>query len=227
MGLDQEMPDTLACKIQTGVMASKYDPLRRHLEQEADDEPVSLTLNELVELVGDLPPSSATREWWANTAGHSQAQAWLQAGRRVTDVRLGEAITFSPAGQPALLPSPGRGSTGLNPVMDGVKVLETTITQVNYNSVVAAVAANALFLHPETPLPRPTANRSSQWFGICTGAAYLTASRMDQTSSSMTTRHPQGHSSGRPAGQGAETFSTTTSSAIQGILPPTQRLESV
>jgi hypothetical protein len=74
------------------TMPAKYDPLRRFLEDCADDEPVSLTFDEVDALVGGLPPSAAGRTWWGNTtnASRMQAHAWLGAGRRVSEVRLGD-----------------------------------------------------------------------------------------------------------------------------------------
>jgi hypothetical protein len=136
-------------------MPSKYDPLRRFLEAQPADEPVSLTLDEITALVGALPPSSATSMWWSNTVGHSQALAWLQAGRRAIELRLGDAVVFSPVSVQITTPSfrgRPRDNTGrgLHPVMDGVGVLDKVLRAAGYPTIVSAVAAHTLFLHPDT-----------------------------------------------------------------------------
>ena len=129
----------------------KYAALTRYLEGRPDEEPVSLTFDEIDALVGGLPESSTGRTWWANTRGHSQALAWLRIGRRVTEVRLGSAVVFSPVGE---LPSddsaraPSRGST--RSVMDGAAALAEITRRAGYDSIVEAVAEHAIFLHPDT-----------------------------------------------------------------------------
>ncbi len=143
---------------QTGWMASKYAPLSRYLGAQADDEPVSLTWFEVEGLVGPLPPSASIRQWWANTAASHQAQNWLELGRRVTEVRLGHSVVFSPVGEPVAYPphqSAGptqrRGRSGGHPpVMDGMAALAETLARAGYESTVQAVAAHTLFLDPST-----------------------------------------------------------------------------
>ncbi len=103
----------------------------------------------LEQLVGALPPSSSGRTWWANTDGHTQALAWLRAGRRVTEISLGESVIFSPvvavvAG--STTPGPGKAE----PVMDGVRALAEFAERAGYSSVLALVAENTLFLNPDT-----------------------------------------------------------------------------
>ena len=132
-------------------MASKYEPLLRQLEAAPADEPVSLTFTELDELVGGLPPSAREhRPWWANTITHnrSQPKAWLGAGRRVTEVRMGEAVVFSPADAEPVMRPPGRRSTSA--ILDGVEALASMIERAGYGSVIEAVAAQTVFLHPDT-----------------------------------------------------------------------------
>ena len=75
----------------------KYDNLTEYLESRSADEAVSMTMAEVEAIVGALPPSSSGRTWWANTEGHAQSLAWLRAGRRVIELRLGKAVVFSPA----------------------------------------------------------------------------------------------------------------------------------
>ncbi|HET9731930.1 MAG TPA: hypothetical protein VFP54_04565 [Acidimicrobiales bacterium] len=132
-------------------MTAKYDRLAAFLDDQAGDEPVSLTINEISDMVGGLPASASQRTWWANTTGHSQALAWLRTGRRVVEVRPGEAVVFSPADGdvPA---GPGRTSRrrGNQAVLDGVAALRDIVARAGYESIVAAVAAHTLFLHPET-----------------------------------------------------------------------------
>jgi hypothetical protein len=74
----------------------KYDPLRRWLMKAPH--PVEITFGGLAEIVGGLPPTAYRRsEWWANNrCGHVQAEAWLNAGRRVAHVDLAEErVRFS------------------------------------------------------------------------------------------------------------------------------------
>lgn len=137
-------------------MAQKYDPLRHALEAARPEEPVSLTFDELDRLVGGLPPSARVhRPWWSNTFSHNRphALAWMSTGRRVREVRLGEAVVFSPAdapseAQPALREPAGRRSAA--PILDGVDALATTLERASFESVLHAVAAFTVFLHPDT-----------------------------------------------------------------------------
>lgn len=69
-------------------MASKYDELRDHLSEHSEST-VTLLFTEIDRLIGGLPASARThRAWWANDPTHSQSAAWLDAGRRTTDVDL-------------------------------------------------------------------------------------------------------------------------------------------
>lgn len=143
---------------QTVVVASKYAPLSRYLAAQPEDEPVSLTWSEIEGLVGPLPPSASIRQWWANTAASHQAQNWLELGRRVTEVRLGHSVVFSPAGEQVAYtphqptdPAEGRGRVGgLAPVMDGMATLASTLARAGYESTLQAVATHTLFLDPAT-----------------------------------------------------------------------------
>jgi hypothetical protein len=66
---------------------SKYNPLRHYLAGR-DEAAVRLSFRRIEEILGTkLPPSARLyHHWWANdtTGNHSQASAWLLAGRRVT-----------------------------------------------------------------------------------------------------------------------------------------------
>ena len=81
---------------------AKYDPLFEHLCR-AGDEPLEMTFEEISALVGGLPASATTNhKWWANEpsgAKHSQAKAWLNAGREVERVdRSAGRVRFSAPG---------------------------------------------------------------------------------------------------------------------------------
>jgi hypothetical protein len=136
------------------LMPPKYDPLQRRLEEAPADEPVSLTFDEISALVGGLPPSSSSRMWWANTTNEnrSQAKSWLATSRRVTEVRLGDTVVFSPADAVIEVADAARPSRprGLDPIMDGVEALSAVLIRAGFSSVPAAVAAHARFLHPDT-----------------------------------------------------------------------------
>ena len=96
-------------------MPPKYEPLQRYLDGQPPDGVVSLTITEIDKLVGGLPTSSVQRTWWANSKGHSQALAWLQAGRRVLEVRPGQSVVFSPATGHGDVRSPSGGPGSSTP----------------------------------------------------------------------------------------------------------------
>jgi hypothetical protein len=123
-----------------------------------DDEAVSLTWQEIEELVGPLPDSAHIRQFWANAAGSDRAKNWLGLGRRVIEVRLGHSIVFSPVGE-AVTSTPQQGGSqerdpgrarGLFPVMNGIEQLASTLRKAGYASTLEAVAAHTLFLDPAT-----------------------------------------------------------------------------
>lgn len=141
-------------------MGAKYEPLRRELESAPADEPVSFSFAELDALVGGLPPGArADRTWWGNTFNRSRAQAlsWMSTGRRVTEVRLGKAVVFSPADAPTSAPTPS-GSTSQKPgalraaipILDGARALAGALERAGYRTVLHAVAAHSIFLDPAT-----------------------------------------------------------------------------
>lgn len=74
---------------------SKYAPLKRYLER-SSKEKIELTFDEIEEVLKDSLPNSAYKHkpWWAN-GGHSQADAWLDAGYKVDNVDQNkEEVTF-------------------------------------------------------------------------------------------------------------------------------------
>ena len=138
-------------------MPGKYEPWEAMLRTAPADEEVRVEVSKLAELVGGLPPSARTPMWWANTAGHPQALAWLAVGRRAqVDLASGHVV-FSPAGEvrsrPAFLgqaSTPRRTAWGLTPIMDGVATLDALIRRAGYLSVTAAIAEHSVFLDPAT-----------------------------------------------------------------------------
>lgn len=70
-------------------MASKYLPLRNHLQRLWETErTVTMTFDAVDRLVGGIPPSALKhREWWAN-GSHGHALSWLEAGYLVGSVDL-------------------------------------------------------------------------------------------------------------------------------------------
>lgn len=76
--------------------SSRYAPLYAYLkdELEPEGETASLSFDEIERIIdGDLPESARRhRAWWANTASHAQAQAWLAAGWKVDAVDFGENV---------------------------------------------------------------------------------------------------------------------------------------
>jgi len=71
---------------------SKYDALRQHLDDTPADDSVHVSVGEIDAMLGCLPPSAKSWMWWANMEGQTQANAWLGAGRRITEARLGEGV---------------------------------------------------------------------------------------------------------------------------------------
>jgi hypothetical protein len=134
------------------IVAGKYDALRRNLKEAAPGEVVSLTFNEIDVLVGGLPPSAQGRTWWANTtnATRSQARAWLSIGRRVIEVRLGEAVVFSPVGAARIADQIPRIAAGSRIIYNGINALGDVLSRAGYATIAQGVAAHTVFLHPAT-----------------------------------------------------------------------------
>jgi hypothetical protein len=83
------------------VAKKKYDPLFAHLCR-LPDGPVEVSMDEIDQLVGGLPPTASRhRSWWGNEPGgrNVQASAWLNAGREVTNVDLGRRVVAFSAAQ--------------------------------------------------------------------------------------------------------------------------------
>ena len=72
-------------------MASKYDPLSKHLES-LDVSAWQTNFREIERILGFSLPASARnhRSWWHNnTIGHPQAPAWMDIGWKTADVDMG------------------------------------------------------------------------------------------------------------------------------------------
>jgi hypothetical protein len=133
-----------------GAVTGRYGGVRAYLEQQLADEPVSLSMPEIDRLVGGLPPSAGDRTWWANTRAHTQARSWLDAGRRVSEVRLGEAVTFSPTELEQAAESEIHATPPAGALPDGVAALERMLARAGHKSIAHAVAAHTVFLPPAT-----------------------------------------------------------------------------
>ena len=89
------------------AVTGKYSPLHAHLSRSTQLEE-RLSFDEVERILGaPLPPSARKYQmWWAN-GGHTQADAWLNAGFRVETVRLGSSVVFRRAtAAPTLAPGP-------------------------------------------------------------------------------------------------------------------------
>lgn len=69
------------------VRRSKYDKLGEFLDKQTAS-PVSMTFSEAAAVLGFPLPDSAYRHetWWANSTGHSHANAWVVSRGRHTDL---------------------------------------------------------------------------------------------------------------------------------------------
>jgi hypothetical protein len=65
-------------------LVKKYEPLREHLaSMPADIASVTMSFDEVEDIVGGLPPSARKfRQWWANDS-KVEARAWRAAGWHV------------------------------------------------------------------------------------------------------------------------------------------------
>ena len=78
-------------------MTSKYEPLRQFLQRQQTNS-LRCTFAQVESVLGFKLPNSARvyAPWWANVGGsHVQAQAWMSAGWRTSQVDIpGERVTF-------------------------------------------------------------------------------------------------------------------------------------
>lgn len=77
-----------------GRGTSKYDPLKKYLAERTDPV-IHLSFGEIERIIGGPLPASARRHrpWWANerSGSHVHASAWMEAGRRTTNVDFNAA----------------------------------------------------------------------------------------------------------------------------------------
>lgn len=68
--------------------------LEMHLDRQSAHQ-ITLTFPEIEKVIGEPLPPSAYKypAWWAN-GGHSQADAWLNAGWKVGELNLGKSVVF-------------------------------------------------------------------------------------------------------------------------------------
>jgi hypothetical protein len=80
---------------------TKYYPLHEYLRPLPQDEPITLTFDEIEAIIKDVLPPSArvSRAWWANSTT-PQGRAWLDADWLVDAVDLeGAWVVFRRAGE--------------------------------------------------------------------------------------------------------------------------------
>ena len=75
-------------------IAQKYYALVKYLNEQKSQKLI-LTFAEIESILGQPLPSSAYKysAWWAN-GGHVEAEAWLNAGFKADEVKLGESVVF-------------------------------------------------------------------------------------------------------------------------------------
>lgn len=131
-------------------MAGKYEPLTEYLRSIPADEGISLDLRVVDHMVGGLPPNAQTPNWWANTAGHSQALAWLTLGRRArVDFGAGRVV-FTAVGEPVVPGAVAEVAPRVPVLMNGIAALDAVLRRAGYSSVAAAVSEHTVFLDPRT-----------------------------------------------------------------------------
>jgi len=140
-------------------VANKYRSLVQWLSEPHPDR-LRVGFAQLDYVIGGLPPSAKRdRSWWGNTPGNSQSAAWLEAGWLVeaVDLNAGHVVFVrgvhrprSDAGlRPARTGAP-RTTWAREPIHDGAAALDELVASAGWPSVEAVVAANTVFLHPDT-----------------------------------------------------------------------------
>lgn len=72
---------------------AKYDALRDYLAA-LDADRVELAFEEVERIVALPPTAYWYKEFWTNTPGHAQADAWMAAGWRVASLEPRKRVTF-------------------------------------------------------------------------------------------------------------------------------------
>lgn len=78
-----------------GGNMNKYYPLYLYLSR-IEGNYVKLSVSEIEHIISNNLPASASkyRAWWADDKTHVQAIAWMNAGWKVKNVKLGEYVEF-------------------------------------------------------------------------------------------------------------------------------------
>lgn len=98
----------------------RYAPLQSFLAAKSDPA-IVMTYGEIETLLGRRLPNTAygpaKRQWWANTETHSQALAWLRAGRKAKLDVVNDRVTFvrDDGSTPPPAPAPSLPLPGLEP----------------------------------------------------------------------------------------------------------------
>jgi len=81
-------------KVKNVSNVGKYYLLEKYLDRQSAPE-ITLTFPEIERIIGEPIPASAYKypAWWAN-GGHIQADAWLNAGWKVGELKLGKSVVF-------------------------------------------------------------------------------------------------------------------------------------
>lgn len=79
-------------------LTSKYTPIANYLNRQIEQRCITLTFNEIEDILSFTLPSSAYKynAWWANEndGNHTHARSWLSAGWRTKNVEIGKKVTF-------------------------------------------------------------------------------------------------------------------------------------
>ena len=91
---DEKKINTDSKEVKNVGNISKYYSLEKYLDRQKDNL-IKLTFTEIEKILGEVLPPSAYKypAWWAN-GGHSQADAWMNAGWRVDNLKLGNSVVF-------------------------------------------------------------------------------------------------------------------------------------
>lgn len=122
---------------------SVYAPLQKQLAS-TNQSVVRLSFADIERLLGRrLPPSAyddkIKRQWWANTDTHSQARAWLSAGRKAKLDAAANAVAFVREERP-----PGQQLTIADSALTGAARQLLTSTAREHGIDLAEAAARLL-----------------------------------------------------------------------------------
>lgn len=88
-----------------GIVGKRYDPLKEWLSRQEQDSPgIRVNFRDIESLLGGALPAAAKKHqsWWSGNPNEAQAQAWLEAGWRVSEVNMAKReVTFQPVAAPS------------------------------------------------------------------------------------------------------------------------------